>query len=220
MSPRTINLTDDLYEYLLSVSVREPSILTKLREETAKLPAAAMQIGPDQGRFMALLVQLIGARNTIELGTFTGYSSLTVALAMPADSRTICCDVSADWTDVAKRYWQEAGVADKIELHLRPGMETLQELIDEGRSGSFDFAFIDADKENYGGYYEHCMNLLKTGGLIAVDNVLWNGGVIDADRQDPDTEAIRKFNADIYADHRVDMCMVSIGDGLTLIRKI
>lgn len=220
MSPRTINLTDDLYEYLLSVSVREPPILQKLRQETSKLRGAAMQIGPDQGRFMALLVQLIGAKKTIELGTFTGYSSLTVALAMPADSRTICCDVSQEWTDIAKRYWQEAGVADKIELHLRPGMETLQELIDQGQSGSFDFAFIDADKENYEGYYQHCLNLVKPGGLIAVDNVLWNGGVIDAARTDPDTEAIRLFNANIYADQRVDICMVSIGDGLTLLRKI
>jgi len=220
MSPRSINLTEELYEYLLSVSVREDPILAKLREETAKLSWATMQIGPDQGRFMALLVQLIGARRTIELGTFTGYSSLSVALAMPVDSLTICCDVSKEWTDIAKRYWQEAGVAHKIELHLRPGLETLRKLIDSGQSNSFDFAFIDADKENYGGYYEHCLSLVKPGGLIAVDNVLWDGAVIDSNRNDPDTEAIRLFNSNIHADQRVDICMVPIGDGLTLLRKI
>ena len=169
---------------------------------------------------MALLVQLIGARKTIELGTFTGYSSLTVALAMPDDSLTVCCDVSREWTDIAQRYWREAGVAQKIELHLRPGLETLRELIDQGQSGSFDFAFIDADKENYRGYYEQCLTLVKPGGLIAVDNVLWDGAVIDPDRNDPDTEAIRLFNSNILADQRVEICMVSIGDGLTLIRRI
>jgi predicted O-methyltransferase YrrM len=220
MSPRTINLTDELYEYLLSVSVREPPILEKLREETSQLSYAAMQISPDQGRFMALLVQLTGARKTIELGTFTGYSSLTVALAMPDDSLTVCCDVSREWTDIAQRYWQEAGVAEKIELHLRPGLETLGELIDRGQSGSFDFAFIDADKENYGGYYDQCLTLVRPGGLIAVDNVLWDGAVIDPHRNDPDTEAIRLFNSNMLADQRVEICMVSIGDGLTLIRKI
>jgi caffeoyl-CoA O-methyltransferase len=219
MTSRTLPLTDPLYDYLLKVSLREPPLLARLREETEALPLAAMQISPEQGQFMALLVELIGARRTLEVGTFTGYSALCVARALPADGRIVACDVSAEYTDVARRYWAEAGVADKIDLRLAPALETLDALLDEGQAGTFDFAFVDADKENYDGYYERCLALLRTGGLVAVDNVLWSGAVINPVKQDPDTQAIRALNARLQQDQRVSLSLVPIGDGLALARK-
>ena len=219
MSTETLNLTPDLHAYLLTVGVREHPVLAALREETAQLPAAIMQISPEQGQFMATLVRLIGARRTLEVGTFTGYSALAVALAMPADSLTICCDVSEEWTAIARRSWRDAGVADKIQLHVQPATDTLQGLLDAGQAGTFDFAFIDADKSNYDTYYEQCFALLRRGGLIAVDNVLWSGRVIDPGQDDDNTRAIRALNEKISADERVDICLVPVGDGLMLAQK-
>jgi caffeoyl-CoA O-methyltransferase len=219
MASRTLSLTDPLYDYLLTVSLREPPLLARLREETKALPLANMQISPEQGQFMALLVELIGARRTLEVGTFTGYSALCVARALPADGQVVACDVSAEYTDVARRYWAEAGIADKIDLRLAPAVDTLDALLDDGQAGAFDFAFIDADKENYNGYYERCLALLRTGGLVAVDNVLWNGAVIDPVAQDPDTKAIRALNLQLQQDERVSLSLVPIGDGLALARK-
>ena len=219
MANRTITLSDGLYDYLLDVSLREPDVLRRLREETAKIPAAAMQIAPEQGQFMALLVELMGARKAIEVGTFTGYSSLSVALALPPGGRLVACDVNEEWTDVARRYWAEAGVADRIDLRLAPALETLDGLIAEGEAGTFDFAFIDADKAGYDAYYERILTLLRPGGLVSVDNVLWSGRVIDTAKQDSDTRAIRAFNEKIHADPRVSLSLVPIGDGLTLARK-
>ncbi len=219
MANRTITLSDGLYDYLLDVSLREPDVLRRLREETAKIPAAAMQIAPEQGQFMALLVELMEARNAIEVGTFTGYSSLSVALALPPGGRLVTCDVNAEWTAVARRYWAEAGVADRIELRLGPAVETLDGLVADGQAGTFDFAFIDADKAGYDAYYERILTLLRPGGLVSVDNVLWSGRVIDTAKQDADTRAIRAFNEKIHADPRVSLSLVPIGDGLTLARK-
>ncbi len=219
MSARTIELADKIYDYLLANSLREPPLLARLREETAAMPAASMQIGPDQGQFMALLVELIGARRTLEVGTFTGYSALVVALALPADGRVVACDISEEFTAVARRYWAEAGVADKIDLRLGPAVETLDALIAEGLSGTFDFMFIDADKQGYDAYYERGLTLLRPGGLIAIDNVLWHGAVADPDRQDEETRAIRALNRKVQADERVSISLVPIGDGLMLARK-
>ncbi len=219
MARRSLDLTDRLYDYLLAVSLRELPVLARLREETATLPLAVMQIAPEQGQFMALLVELIGARRTLDVGTFTGYSALAVALALPADGRVVACDVNPETAAVARRYWAEAGVADKIEMHLAPASETLDRLIGEGQAGSFDFAFIDADKSNYDAYYEASLRLLRPGGLIAVDNVLWNGAVAVPSREDPDTAAIRALNEKIRDDGRVSLSLVPIGDGLTLARK-
>ena len=219
MSARTIALTDKVYDYLLANSLREPPLLARLREETAVMPAANMQIGPEQGQFMALLVELIGARRTLEVGTFTGYSALSVALALPADGRVVACDISEEFTAVARRYWAEAGVADKIDLRLGPAVETLDALIAEGLSGAFDFMFIDADKQGYDAYYERGLALLRPGGLIAIDYVLWNGAVADPARQDEETRAIRALNRKVQADERVGISLVPIGDGLMLARK-
>ena len=216
---RSIELTDELADYLVEVSVREPDVLRRLREETAGLPDPEMQIGPEQGQLMALLVELIGARRAIEIGTFTGYSALVVALALPEDGRLIACDVSEEWTAIARRYWEEAGVAHKIDLRLAPALQTLDELLDEGSAGTFDFAFIDADKEGYDAYYERCLALLRPGGLIAVDNTLWSGRVADPAVDDADTGAIRAFNDKLKGDARVSLSLVPIGDGLTLARK-
>ncbi len=220
MAARPTYLTDRLYDYLLATSLREPAVLARLREETAALPAAGMQIAPEQGQFMALLVALIGARRTLEVGTFTGYSALVVALALPAEGRVIACDVSEPYTAVARRYWAEAGVADKIELRLAPAVETLDGLLAEGAAGGFDFIFIDADKETYDTYYERCLELLRPGGLIAVDNVLWSGAVADDSHQDQETQAIRALNAKLLRDPRVAISLVPIGDGLMLARKL
>ena len=216
---RAIGLSAPLYDYLLSVSRPEPPVLARLRAETAGLEWARMQIGSDQGQFMRLLVELIGARNTLEIGVFTGYSSIAVALGLPADGRIVACDVSEEWTAIARRYWAEAGVAHKIDLRLAPALGTLDGLLAAGRAGAFDFAFIDADKENYDGYYERCLALLRPGGLIAIDNVLWDGAVIDPAKSDADTEAIRALNAKLAQDERVTLAMVPVGDGLSLARK-
>jgi len=216
---RTNQLTDDLHGYLLDVSVREPDVLRRLREETAALPESNMQIGPEQGQFMGLLVELIGAKHTLEIGTFTGYSALAVALALPFDGRVIACDLSEEWTSVGKPFWEQAGQAHKIELRLGPAVESLDSLLAQGRAGEFDFAFIDADKVGYTAYFERCMQLVRCGGLIAIDNTLWEGKVVDADVTDADTEAIRRFNAELRDDERVSLSLVPIGDGLTLARK-
>jgi predicted O-methyltransferase YrrM len=218
--PRThIQLTETLAEYLRQISLREPDVLRRLRDETAKLPHGGMQITPEQGQFMRLLVKLIGARKTFEVGVFTGYSSTSVALGLPADGRLIACDVSAEWTTIARRYWREAGVESRIDLRLGPALPTLNKLVADGEAGTFDFAFIDADKPTYRDYYERALVLVRIGGLIAIDNVLWSGRVTDPAYTDPDTQAIREFNTIVAADSRVMVSMLPIGDGLTLVLK-
>ena len=220
MPNRTVNMTDRLYDYLLDASVKESDILKRLREETAQLPQSGMQISPDQGQFFAFLIQLIGARKALEVGTFTGYSATAVASALPPDGKLICCDVSAEWTSVGKRYWSEAGVADKIDLRLGPAVETLDALIAAGESGSFDFAFIDADKTGYDDYYERSLKLIRANGVIAIDNVLWQGNVADPEHMDESTEALRAIARKVRDDDRVSACMLAIGDGVTLARKL
>ena len=207
-------------DYLRTVIARESALLQRLRAETAKLPMGAMQIGADQGVLLAFLVRLIGARNAIEIGTFTGYSAIAVASALAPGGRLVCCDVSDEWTSIARRYWAEAGLSDRIELHLRPAQETLAELSRKHGPGSFDFAFIDADKTGYDTYYEACLSLLRPGGLIAIDNVLWSGSVADPSNQEKDTVALRALNVKIRDDRRVDACLVSLGDGVMLARKL
>ena len=219
MSNKTLNLTDELYQYLLKVSLHESELMAALRKETATLSMSAMQVSPEQGQFMAMLVKLLSARRVIEVGTFTGYSTLAVAQALPADGEIIACDVSEEWTSMARRYWEQAGMTDRIDLRLAPALETLDGLLQEGRAGNFDMAFIDADKENYLNYYERCLKLLRPGGLIMVDNVFWDGSVIDASNQKTETVAIRKLNEHVYKDSRVDISLVPIGDGLMLARK-
>ncbi|MBD2451018.1 class I SAM-dependent methyltransferase [Nostoc sp. FACHB-152] len=219
MSKQTIGLDSQLYNYLLSVSLREPEILRKLRGETANHPSGSMQISPEQGQFMRLLIQLLGAKKTLEVGVFTGYSSLSVALALPADGKIVACDVSEEYTAIARKYWQQAGVADKIDLRLAPALETLDQLLATGQAGTFDFAFIDADKENYDGYYERCLQLIRPGGLIAIDNVLWSGDVAKPQIQDESTKAIRAINQKLRDDERVTLSLIPIGDGLTLALK-
>jgi caffeoyl-CoA O-methyltransferase len=219
MQKRTLGLDDRLYDYFLSVSLREAAILRQLREETASHPAAMMQIAPEQGQFMALLVQLLGANKTLEIGVFTGYSSLCVALALPANGKVVACDVSEEYTNIARRYWQEAGVADKIDLHLKPAIETLDRLLAAGQAETFDFAFIDADKENYNRYYERSLQLIRPGGLIAIDNVLWGGSVANPQVQDKNTQAIRALNEKLHHDKRIALSLVPIADGLTLALK-
>ncbi len=219
MSRRSIVLTDALYEYLLSVSLREPELLARLRQETALQEMSRMQISPEQGQLMFLLLRLIGARRCLEIGVFTGYSSLVSALALPADGRIVACDISEEWTAIARRYWREAGVEPKIDLRIAPALETLDGLIEAGEAGRFDFAFIDADKESYLAYYERVLQLLRPGGLLAVDNVLWSGRVADPEVSDADTAALRHFNEALHRDERIDLSLVPIGDGLTLARK-
>ena len=219
MPKQSIGLDNQLYNYLLSISLREPEILLKLRQETASHPRSGMQISPEQGQFMRLLVQLIGAKKTLEVGVFTGYSSLSVALALPADGKIIAADVSEEFTAIARRYWQEAGVADKIDLRLAPALETLDHLLATGQAETFDFAFIDADKENYDGYYERSLQLVRPGGLIAIDNVLWSGQVAEEQNQDESTQAIRAPNEKLHHDERVTLSIVPIADGLTLAIK-
>lgn len=221
MSSRTIQVTDHLYEYMPSVSSREPELLARLRAETAERTGgrARMQISPEQGQFMRLLIRLLGARRALEVGVFTGYSSLSVAMALPEDGRLVACDVSEEWTSIARPYWEEAGVAHKIDLRIAPALETLESLVGSGEAGTYDFAFIDADKGNYAGYYERALALLRPGGLIAVDNTLWSGRVADESDQDADTVAIREFNRKLHGDDRVDLSMLPMGDGLTLARK-
>jgi O-methyltransferase len=212
-------LPEAVDDYLRTVVARETPVQQRLRAETARLPMGGMQIGADQGVLLAFLVRLIGARNAIEVGTFTGYSALCVASALPAGGRLVCCDVSEEWTSIARRYWAEAGVADRIELHLRPAQLTLAELLRGKGAGAFDFAFIDADKTGYDTYYEACLALIRAGGLIAIDNVLWSGTVADPADQRPDTVALRNLTAKIRDDSRVDACLLSVGDGVLLARK-
>lgn len=219
MPKQTIGLDDRLYNYLLSVSLREPEILRQLRQETNNHPEATMQIAPEQGQFMALLVQLLGAKKTLEVGVFTGYSSLSVALALPHDGKIIACDVSEEYTAIALRYWQKAGVADKIDLRIAPALETLDRLLADGQAETFDFAFIDADKVNYEGYYERSLQLVRPGGLIAIDNVLWGGKVADSQFQNSSTLAIRALNQKLHHDERITLSLVPIADGLTLALK-
>lgn len=219
MSRRTITLTEPLYEYLLGVSLREADILKELREETARHSRATMQIAPDQGQFMAFLVRLMGARKTIEVGVFTGYSSLSVAMALPEDGHMIACDVSEEFTSVARGYWRKAGVEHKIDLRIAPAIETLNALLEEGQEGSIDFGFVDADKESYEDYVERILRLLRPGGLMLLDNVLRNGEVADPSITNSATTAIRALNAKLHHDPRIDLSMVPIGDGLTLARK-
>ena len=213
-------LTEAVDRYLGTVVVHETPVQKHLREETAKLPEAAMQIGADQGVFLAFLARLVGTRRAIEVGTFTGYSALSVASVLPPDGRLVCCDVSEKWTAIARRYWAEAGVADRIELRLAPARETLAELRKRDGPGSYDFAFIDADKTGYDAYYEACLDLMRAGGLITIDNVLWSGTVADPKDTRPDTVALRAITAKIRDDPRVDACLVSLGDGVMLARKL
>jgi predicted O-methyltransferase YrrM len=220
MSNQSIGLSDALYQYLLANSVHEPEILFKLRQETAQHPLVNMQISPEQGQLMGLLVQLIGAKKCLEVGVFTGYSSLVVALNLPADGQIIACDVSAEFTAIARKYWQEAGVSHKINLQIAPALATLDQLLTDGEAATFDFAFIDADKNNYAAYYDRCLQLVRPGGLILVDNVLWYGRVADpAMNKDPRTIAIKQVNQQIYHDDRVQISLIPIGDGLTIARK-
>lgn len=206
-------MTPALCEYLREVSLRDHPLLARLRAETAALPRARMQITPEQGQFMQLLLGLLGARRTIEIGVFTGYSALVTALALPADGQVVACDVSEEWTAVGRPYWAEAGVADKIDLRIAPALETLASL-----TGPFDFAFIDADKNNYDAYYERCLQLVRPGGIIAIDNTLWHGDVIDPTKQDADTVAIRALNQKLHADPRIELSLLPMGDGLTVCR--
>jgi predicted O-methyltransferase YrrM len=218
MSTRSIGLDERLYDYILGVSLREPDVLRRLRDETRKLPRPEMQIAPEQGQFMALLVRLMDASRIVEVGTFTGYSALAMALALPPHGRLVACDISEDWTAIARRYWTEAGVDTLIDLRLAPALDTLDRLIAGGDSDRFDMAFIDADKRNYLAYYERVLVLLRPGGVAMIDNVLWGGSVVD-DPRDADAEAIQAFNTSLRDDDRVDVSLVPIGDGLTLARK-
>jgi predicted O-methyltransferase YrrM len=218
MARRTMPLTEALHDYMLDVSLREPDVLRRLREETVHHAMAECQIAPEQGQFMALLVKLIAARRTLEIGTFTGYSAAWVALALPADGQVIACDVSEKWTAVARRYWREAGIAGRIDLRLAPAVETLEKLVETGQEDSFDFAFIDADKPNYDAYYEYCLRLVRPGGLIALDNTLAQGRVVESTGSEY-TRAIKALNEKLHADARVDISLVPIADGLTLARR-
>lgn len=218
MSGRTVQMTDALEAYVADLGVREPEILRRLREETAPLPQHDMQIGPVQGGLFALLVKLLDVRRYLEVGTFTGYSSLAVALAMPPDGRLVCCDVSREWTDVARRYWAEAGVADRIELRLAPAVESLDALLADGAAGSFDFIFLDADKSGYDAYYERALRLVRPNGLIALDNTLQHGRVVEEGSESENVQAIRALNRKIRDDERVDEVLLPMADGITLVR--
>jgi caffeoyl-CoA O-methyltransferase len=216
---RHFSFDEPTYQYLGKTSVRETDVARRLREETQQLPMAQMQIGPDQGQFLQLLVQLIRAQKTLEVGVFTGYSALWVAAALPDEGKIVACDVSEEYTAVARRYWKEAGVDHKIDLRLRPALETLDELLAQDGASTFDFAFIDADKSNYDNYYERALQLIRTGGLIAVDNTIWSGRVANPNESDTDTVAIRKLNEKLHRDERVALSMLTVGDGLTLAMK-
>ena len=218
MSNRTLSIDDRIYDYLLAVSLKEPALLKQLREETAGIEFSEMQIAPEQGQFIAL-IRLIGARQGLEIGTFTGYSSICIAGALKAGGELVCCDDSSEWTSIAKKYWRDAGLEDRINFKLGDAGATLQALMDEGRAGTFDFVFIDADKQNYPRYYELSFQLLRPGGLMAVDNTLWSGDVADPNNMEPGTRAIRRFNEMLKKDDSVDISLVPIGDGLTLVRK-
>ena len=219
MSTRTLNLDDRLYAYLQGVSLREPAVLAALREETAQLPMAVMQISPEQGQLMAFLVQLIGARRCLEVGTFTGYSALACALVLPPEGQLVALDISEEWTAIGRRHWTLAGVASRISLRLGPAADSLRALRATGADGSFDFMFIDADKPGYADYVEQGWYLVRTGGLILIDNVLWSGRVADPAANDADTQAIRRLNDQLHKDYRFDLSLLPVGDGLTLLRK-
>ncbi|MCD6038663.1 MAG: putative O-methyltransferase/MSMEI [Gammaproteobacteria bacterium] len=219
MSDTTINLTPMLYAYLQKNSLRELEVLKSLRQQTHKMSMGQMQISPEQGQFMGLLIELLGARKTLDIGVFTGYSALCVALAMPADGRVVACDINVEWTQIAHRFWEKAGVRNKIELRLAPALETLQQLLDQGEGETYDFAFIDADKANYLLYYELSLGLLRPGGLMAIDNVLFGGKVAEKQATDINTETIRALNEKLLHDERVSLSMLPIGDGLTLAKK-
>ncbi len=219
MSARTLPLDDRLQRYVVAHGARETAVQRELRRVTQRMPRAGMQIGAEQGALMQVLVRVIGARRCLEIGTFTGYSALAVALALPRGGRITCCDVSEDWTALARRYWAKAGVAAKIDLRIAPALQTLDALLREGKAGKFDFAFIDADKANYSNYYERCLKLVRGGGLIAVDNTLWGGSVVNARNQTVDTRAIRAFNRKLVRDRRVEIALVPVGDGLSLAVK-
>jgi predicted O-methyltransferase YrrM len=218
MTGRTLNMDDALYRYLIEASLREHPILAELRAANRSHPRARMQIAPEQGQLLALLIKLLGARRTLEIGVFTGYSALAVALALPPDGRIVACDTSTEYTNEAKDYWERAGIAEKIDLRIAPAAQTLAELLEQGEAGRFDFAFIDADKANYELYYERCLTLLRPGGLIAVDNVLWDGRVARP-AEDEDTVSIQRFNSKLRDDGRIDLSLLPIGDGLTLALK-
>jgi predicted O-methyltransferase YrrM len=218
MSSRTLNLDDALYDYILKHSLREHPAQTALREATRVHPYAMMQISPEQGQFMALLIKLLGARRTIEVGVFTGYSALSVALALPDDGRLLACDINDEFTQIGKPFWQQAKVAHKIDLHLAPAVTTLDACLAAGEAGQYDFAFIDADKRSYDAYYERCLQLLRPGGLVAIDNTLWSGKVASPS-EDIDTVALQALNIKLRDDARVDVSLLPVGDGLTLVRK-
>jgi len=219
MSRSSIGLSNALHEYLLSVSLRESDVMQRLREETAEHPQANMQIAPEQAQFFQFLVHMLGARRTLEIGVFTGYSALAVAEALPDDGEVVACDISDEYTRVARRYWQEAGVADTIDLRIAPALDTLDALLDDGQAGSFDFAFVDADKEPYPDYYERCLDLLRPGGVVALDNVFRGGDVLDDDPDDPSVRVIQDLNRDLRTDQRVHLSMLPIADGVTLALK-
>ncbi|PNB71636.1 SAM-dependent methyltransferase [Pseudomonas sp. GW456-E7] len=219
MTARTLNLDDALYQYLLDVSLRETPLLKRLRDETQALPMARWQVAPEQGQFLALLVKLTGARRLLEVGTFTGYSALCMAAALPADGSLICCDIPGDYNAIARRYWQEAGLAGRIDLRLAPALETLAELERQGQGEQFDLVFIDADKANYPRYLEHALRLLRVGGLVLFDNTLWSGRVLESNPESADTRAIQALNLALKDDVRVDLSLLPLGDGLTLCRK-
>ena len=220
MSNRTIYLNDDLYEYLIAVSLREPEVLRHLRNKTADMPQKSMQISPEQGQFMGFIIELIQAKKCLEIGTFTGYSALSIARCLPDNGTLIACEISEDFIKQAKPFWKEAGVINKIDVRIGLAMDTLDELITNDEIDTFDFIFIDADKINYLGYFQKSLKLAKTGGIICIDNVLWNGAVVDPCQNDEDTESIRAFNKLLFKDKRVSISMLPIGDGLTLVRKL
>lgn len=219
MSSTSFGLPEAVQQYLVANSIRDTAVLKELRDVTATLPMGRMQISPEQGQFMALLVKMLGAKRCIEVGVFTGYSSLSVAQAMPPEGRIVACDVSEEWTAIAKRFWEKAGVAGKIALHLAPATDTLDKMLADGESGKHDFAFIDADKSNYRAYYERCLKLIRVGGLIAIDNTLWSGSVADPKVTDADTQAIRDLNAFLHTDARIEVSLLPVSDGLTLALK-
>ena len=219
MSAETLNLTPAVYHYLQTISLREHPILRKLREATHRRNDRNMQISPEQGQFMGLLIELLGAKKALDIGTYTGYSALVVALSMPLNGKVISCDLNAATSTIAQQYWQAAKMEHKIEMRLAPALETLDKLLQAGENETFDFSFIDADKFNYPHYYEKSLQLLRSGGLIAIDNVLWGGSVADPNDQDKQTCVIRDLNAQLLHDERVTLCMLPIGDGLTLLRK-
>jgi O-methyltransferase len=219
MSSKTLFMPDRVHAYVVAHSVRETAAQRALRVATSRIPGAGMQISPEQGALMQVLVRMLGVKRYLEIGTFTGYSALCVALAMPAGGRLVCCDLSEEWTSLARKFWRKARVDSKIELRLAPALETLDALLREGQAGRYDLAFIDADKRNYQNYFDRCMRLVRRGGVIAIDNTLWSGHVADLRRRDPDTRAIRSFNQRLHRDKRIDVALVPIGDGLTLAYK-